>query len=113
MKTFKTIIKALLSEGYVLSVKEYEDFGLLIDKSKNYQEIKEEVESVEGAYVIPWKIVEKDGREFTVQVDDWMLVLPHEDIEDDFEDISDYGCGGIIYELVNKLSSHYLSEGSI
>tara|TARA_R110002012_G_scaffold186719_2_gene353433 strand:+ start:834 stop:1172 length:339 start_codon:yes stop_codon:yes gene_type:complete len=111
MKTFKTIIKALLSEGYVLSVKEYEDFGLLIDKSKNYQEIKEEIESVEGAYVIPWKIVKKDGKEFALQVDDWMLVFPHEDIEDDFEDISDYGCGGIIHELTDKLSSHYLREG--
>jgi len=111
MKTFKTIINALLSEGYVLSVREYEDFGLLISKSKNYQEIKEQIESVEGAYVILWKIVKKDEREFFVQVDEWMLVFPHEDIEDDFEDISDYTSDGIIHELTDKLSSHYLSEG--
>jgi hypothetical protein len=111
MKTFKTIIKALLSEGYVLSVKEHEEFGLLIDKSKNYLAIKEEIESVECAYVILWKVEEKNGKKFAVQVDEWMLVHPHEDIEDDFEDISDYTSDGIIHELTDKLSSHYLREG--
>ena len=113
MKTYTTIIKALLSEGYLLSVKDWEEFGILASKSKNYQEIKEAIESVKGAYVFPYKLIKKDGKEFFIEFDDWALILPHEKIEDDFEDVSDYVSGGIIHELADKLRDDYLLEGGL
>jgi len=111
MKTYKTIVKALLKEGYALSVREAEDFSVLISKSTDYKKIVEEVGSVEGAYIIVWRVERKEDKKFYFDTNDQMLVYPYETITDDFEDINDYNCEGIIEKLIDTLSPHYCFEG--
>lgn len=107
MKTYKSVIRSLLADGYKIAVIDGEEGQTLLKPSSKYSDIVEHVESMDitsvevfdpSAPTMGGKSTHRHG----IPMIGWMNIILDPENEFDFEDCQDYS-GKAIENTFNKL----------
>ena len=107
MKTYKSVIRSLLADGYQIAVIDGEEGQTLLKPSNKYADIVEHVESMDVTSVEVFdpsaeKLIDKPrvgesgagailySNRYDMPMIGWINIILDNDNEDDFEDCQDY-----------------------
>ena len=109
MKTYKSVLRSLLADGYLIEVVDGEEGQSLLKPSSNYSDIVEHVESMDCTSI---EVFDPNVSEAVVRggyayrhgypMIGWVNIILDNDNEDDFEDCQDY-TGTVIKNTFEKL----------
>jgi hypothetical protein len=119
MKTYKSVIRSLLADGYQIAVMDGEEGENLLKPSSKYADIVEHVESMDITSVEVFdpsakKLIDKPrvgesgagailySNRYGMPMIGWINIILDNDNEDDFEDCQDYS-GKVIESTFIKL----------
>jgi len=119
MKTYKSVIRSLLADGYQIAVMDGEEGENLLKPSSKYADIVEHVESMDITSVEVFdpsaeKLIDKPrvgesgagailySNRYDMPMVGWINIILDDDNEDDFEDCQDYS-GKVIENTFIKL----------
>lgn len=100
MKTYKSVVKSLLSDGYKLAVCCGEEGDWLCKATTDYEKVVENVESMDCTSVFVLT-----GKKGSIINHDVMSIVLDSGNTDNFEDITDFLCGGVVERTINKLEA--------
>ena len=107
MKTYKSVIRSLLADGYQIAVMDGEEGENLLKPSNKYSDIVEHVESMDCTSIEVFDpSAPTMGGSYThrygIPMIGWINIILDNDNEDDFEDCQDYS-GKVIESTFKKL----------
>ena len=124
MKTYKSLLRRLLADGYKIAVIDGEEGQTLLKPSSNYSDIVEHVESMDITSVEVFdpsaeKLIDKPrvgesgagailySNRYDMPMVGWINIILDSDYEDDFEDCQDYS-GKAIEKAFEKLGCYII-----